>query len=291
MIAPFAVSCGVCEFCRAGLQTSCVNGGFWNDPELGTGGGQAEAVRVPLADGTLVDVPGVTEDTDESLLASLLTLSDVYGTGWHAAVRGGVTAGQHRHRHRRRRGRPPRRAVGQAARRRAHRADGPPPGSAPTSAASSAPPTSSPSAATRGSPRSVTSPTAAARSSSRRSATCRRTSRPSASSAPAASSAASASRSTRRRRSASAASSAPTSPSPAAPPRSARTSSSCCPPSWTAPSSPGRVFDRTVALDDTPDGVRRHGRPRGAQGDGAAVTSAPRHLPAACPDQFGRRQP
>ena len=62
VIAPFAISCGVCEFCRAGLQTSCVNGGFWNDADLGTGGGQAEAVRVPLADGTLVAVPGVTED-------------------------------------------------------------------------------------------------------------------------------------------------------------------------------------------------------------------------------------
>jgi threonine dehydrogenase-like Zn-dependent dehydrogenase len=57
VIAPFAVSCGHCEFCRAGLQTSCINGGFWNDPGLGTGGGQAEAVRVPLADGTLVTVP------------------------------------------------------------------------------------------------------------------------------------------------------------------------------------------------------------------------------------------
>jgi threonine dehydrogenase-like Zn-dependent dehydrogenase len=93
VIAPFAVSCGVCEFCRAGLQTSCVNGGFWNDPALGTGGGQAEAVRVPLADGTLVAVPGVSDSTDEGLLASLLTLSDVYGTGWHAAVQGGVRAG------------------------------------------------------------------------------------------------------------------------------------------------------------------------------------------------------
>jgi threonine dehydrogenase-like Zn-dependent dehydrogenase len=94
VIAPFAVSCGVCEFCRAGLQTSCLVGGFWNDADLGTGGGQAEAVRVPFADGTLVTVPGITADTDEALLASLLTLSDVYGTGWHAAVRGGVTAGR-----------------------------------------------------------------------------------------------------------------------------------------------------------------------------------------------------
>ena len=93
VIAPFAVSCGVCEFCRAGLQTSCVNGGFWNDARsrhrrrAGRGGAR------PLADGTLVAVPGVTEATDESLLASLLTLSDVYGTGWHAAVRGGVQPG------------------------------------------------------------------------------------------------------------------------------------------------------------------------------------------------------
>lgn len=94
VIAPFAVSCGTCEFCRAGLQTSCVNGGFWNDARLGTTGGQAEAARVPLADGTLVKVPGINPATvDEGLLASLLTLSDVYGTGWHAAVRAGVTTG------------------------------------------------------------------------------------------------------------------------------------------------------------------------------------------------------
>lgn len=93
VIAPFAVSCGECEFCLAGLQTSCPRGGFWNDARLGTGGGQAEAVRVPYADGTLVPVPGVDAGTDEAMQASLLTLSDVYGTGWHAAVRGGVTEG------------------------------------------------------------------------------------------------------------------------------------------------------------------------------------------------------
>ena len=94
VIAPFAISCGTCEFCRAGLQTSCVRGGFWNDAQLGTAGAQAEAVRVPYADGTLVKVPGVDPaSADEGLLASLLTLSDVYGTGWHAAVRAGVSAG------------------------------------------------------------------------------------------------------------------------------------------------------------------------------------------------------
>jgi threonine dehydrogenase-like Zn-dependent dehydrogenase len=93
VIAPFAVSCGTCEFCRADLQTSCLSGGFWNDPGIGTAGGQAEAVRVPLADGTLVKVPGLDAAADDALLAGLLTLSDVYGTGWHAAVRGGVTEG------------------------------------------------------------------------------------------------------------------------------------------------------------------------------------------------------
>jgi threonine dehydrogenase-like Zn-dependent dehydrogenase len=40
-----------------------------------------------------VKVPGVDAGTEEARLASLLTLSDVYGTGWHAAVRGGVSEG------------------------------------------------------------------------------------------------------------------------------------------------------------------------------------------------------
>ena len=88
VIAPFAWSDGTCEFCREGLQTSCLHGGFWN--ARGVGGGQAEAVRVPQADGTLVKVPGTV---DESQYAGLLSLSDVYGTGWHAASRAGVTAG------------------------------------------------------------------------------------------------------------------------------------------------------------------------------------------------------
>ncbi|WP_427016438.1 zinc-dependent alcohol dehydrogenase family protein [Pseudarthrobacter sp. P1] len=83
VIAPFAWSDGTCEFCREGLQTSCLHGGFWN----GIGGGQAEAVRVPLADGTLVKVPG---GEDPALLPSLLTLSDVLGTGYHAAKSAGV---------------------------------------------------------------------------------------------------------------------------------------------------------------------------------------------------------
>ncbi|GIE92102.1 zinc-dependent alcohol dehydrogenase family protein [Actinoplanes regularis] len=85
VVASFAWQDNTCDFCREGLQTSCRNGGFWNAP--GVGGGQAEAVRVPLADGTLVKLPVAA---DSALLPSLLTLSDVYGTGHHCAVRAGV---------------------------------------------------------------------------------------------------------------------------------------------------------------------------------------------------------
>jgi threonine dehydrogenase-like Zn-dependent dehydrogenase len=88
VVTPFAFSDGTCEFCRQGLQTSCLHGGFW--ARDGVDGGQGEGVRVPLADGTLVKLPvGV----DSDLLPSLLTLSDVYGTGWHAATRAGVKPG------------------------------------------------------------------------------------------------------------------------------------------------------------------------------------------------------
>jgi threonine dehydrogenase-like Zn-dependent dehydrogenase len=85
VIAPFAWSDGTCDYCREGLHTSCRHGGFWN--ANGVGGGQAEAVRVPLADGTLVAAP---VEEDSPLIPSLLTLSDVYGTGHHAAVKASV---------------------------------------------------------------------------------------------------------------------------------------------------------------------------------------------------------
>ncbi len=88
VIAPFAWSDNTCDFCREGFQTSCRHGGFWG--RNGIGGGQAEAVRVPLADGTLVTAP---VEEDSPLIPSLLTLSDVFLTGHHAAVRGGVRAG------------------------------------------------------------------------------------------------------------------------------------------------------------------------------------------------------
>ncbi|WP_229075141.1 alcohol dehydrogenase catalytic domain-containing protein [Actinoplanes sp. DH11] len=87
VVAPFAWQDNTCDFCREGFQTSCRHGGFWAGG--GIGGGQAEAVRVPQADGTLVKIPVAA---DSALLPSLLTLSDVFATGHHAAVRAGVNA-------------------------------------------------------------------------------------------------------------------------------------------------------------------------------------------------------
>ena len=88
VVAPFAFSDGTCEFCAEGLHTSCLHGGFWGNG--GVDGGQGEAVRVPQADGTLIGLP-VTED--DSVMRSLLTLSDVFGTGHHAARQARVGPG------------------------------------------------------------------------------------------------------------------------------------------------------------------------------------------------------
>ena len=85
VVAPFVWSDNTCDFCREGLQTSCRHGGLWAVDDID--GGQGEAVRVPQAQGTLVKVP-VGEDS--ALLPSLLTLSDVFPTGHHCAVRAGV---------------------------------------------------------------------------------------------------------------------------------------------------------------------------------------------------------
>ncbi|MGZ4470216.1 MAG: zinc-dependent alcohol dehydrogenase family protein [Nocardioidaceae bacterium] len=91
VIAPFAISDGTCVHCRHGVHTSCVRGAWWGGQDehgLPIDGGQGEAVRVPLADGTLVATPGAP---DAALVPSLLTLSDVMGTGHHAAIAAGVT--------------------------------------------------------------------------------------------------------------------------------------------------------------------------------------------------------
>jgi threonine dehydrogenase-like Zn-dependent dehydrogenase len=89
VVAPFAWSDGTCDFCREGLHTSCLHGGWW--ARNGVDGGQGEAVRVPQADGTLVVLPVAPDD---ALMRSLLTLSDVMGTGHHAALAAKVGPGK-----------------------------------------------------------------------------------------------------------------------------------------------------------------------------------------------------
>jgi threonine dehydrogenase-like Zn-dependent dehydrogenase len=89
VVMPFAISDGTCEFCQEGLQTACVHVGFFGNN--GTNGAQAEALRIPYADGTLYSLP-VGED--DALMPSLLTLSDVMGTGHHAAVVAKVAPGK-----------------------------------------------------------------------------------------------------------------------------------------------------------------------------------------------------
>ena len=89
VVMPFAYSDGNCIFCHEGLQTSCIHGGFFGTTELA--GAQAEAVRIPQADGTLFVLP---VGKDDALMPSLLTLSDVMGTGHHAAVAAKVARGE-----------------------------------------------------------------------------------------------------------------------------------------------------------------------------------------------------
>ncbi|MGW1887183.1 zinc-dependent alcohol dehydrogenase family protein [Streptomyces sp. NPDC001970] len=90
VVAPFVWSDNTCDFCREGLQSSCRHGGTWGTWGHDLDGGQGEAVRVPLADGTLVPLP---VEEDSALIPSLLTLSDVLCTGYHSAVTGGVRQG------------------------------------------------------------------------------------------------------------------------------------------------------------------------------------------------------
>jgi threonine dehydrogenase-like Zn-dependent dehydrogenase len=78
VIGSFFASDNTCEICRAGYQTACIQ----RQPGAATGG-QAELLRVPLADGTLVATPG---QPDDDLIPSFLAASDVLGTGWFAAV-------------------------------------------------------------------------------------------------------------------------------------------------------------------------------------------------------------
>jgi threonine dehydrogenase-like Zn-dependent dehydrogenase len=93
VIAPFKYSDNTCPHCQVGIQSACSTGGFWGGPDrdgLMADGGQGEYVRVPMADGTLV---ATRESPDAAMIPSLLALSDVMGTGWHAAVAARVREG------------------------------------------------------------------------------------------------------------------------------------------------------------------------------------------------------
>jgi threonine dehydrogenase-like Zn-dependent dehydrogenase len=89
VVSPFLWSDGTCVFCQEGLQSECLHGGRYGFDDVD--GGQGEAVRVPQADGTLVVLPA---GADELLMPSLLTLSDVMGTGHYAAVAADVGPGR-----------------------------------------------------------------------------------------------------------------------------------------------------------------------------------------------------
>ncbi|MET7551571.1 alcohol dehydrogenase catalytic domain-containing protein [Streptomyces sp. NPDC005078] len=88
VVTPFTYCDNTCDFCARGLHISCRHGGRYGLD--GVDGGQGEAVRVPQADGTLVKLP---VGADSAMLPSLLTLSDVMGTGHHGAVTAGVSRG------------------------------------------------------------------------------------------------------------------------------------------------------------------------------------------------------
>jgi threonine dehydrogenase-like Zn-dependent dehydrogenase len=78
VVGSFFASDNTCEICRSGYQSSCVR-----REAAAPGGAQAQRMRVPLADGTLVATPDIPSN---DLVPSLLAASDVLGTGWFAAV-------------------------------------------------------------------------------------------------------------------------------------------------------------------------------------------------------------
>ena len=94
VIAPFVCSCGVCGPCRSGWPTSCVRVANWSGPDHDghpVDGGQGQYARAPLADGTLVAAP---VEPDDPRIPALLSLSDVMGTGHHAALSAGSAPGK-----------------------------------------------------------------------------------------------------------------------------------------------------------------------------------------------------
>jgi threonine dehydrogenase-like Zn-dependent dehydrogenase len=89
VMSPFSTSCGACFYCRAGLTARCSAGQLFGWVERGAGlhGAQAEFVRVPLADATLIACPDEVDD------AAALLVGDVLATGFHAARQADVVPG------------------------------------------------------------------------------------------------------------------------------------------------------------------------------------------------------
>ncbi|OZG63335.1 alcohol dehydrogenase [Bifidobacterium lemurum] len=88
VIVPFTHGCGRCAACKAGFDADCPN----VEPG-GNAGYQAEVMRAINADGALIRIPGTPDDYSADMRASLLALSDVMATGYHAAVSAEVKPG------------------------------------------------------------------------------------------------------------------------------------------------------------------------------------------------------
>ena len=90
VIAPFVYSEGSCFECSHGLQPFCADAGLWGKDGPGA---QADSIRVPFADATLVHLPWTADEIGTELARKLLPLTDVYATGTHGATLAGVGAG------------------------------------------------------------------------------------------------------------------------------------------------------------------------------------------------------
>ncbi|MEV6122699.1 alcohol dehydrogenase catalytic domain-containing protein [Streptomyces sp. NPDC052077] len=90
VIAPFVFSEGDCHQCRSGLQPLCEHAGIWGRDWAGA---QAQAIRVPYADATLVPLPWAADELGTELARRLMPLCDVYATGTHGVALAGVAAG------------------------------------------------------------------------------------------------------------------------------------------------------------------------------------------------------
>lgn len=83
VIAPFLFSDGDCEACDRGLTSLCARGGMWGKD---AGGGQAERIRVPFGDATLMRLPWAADELDGALARALMPITDVFATGTHGAT-------------------------------------------------------------------------------------------------------------------------------------------------------------------------------------------------------------